>query len=57
MDKAVLVAIATFPIVGPIAWWLLTRPGRALHNYLWKRLPEGRIRRMLLREVKGAEPF
>jgi len=51
MDKTVLVTIATAPIAVPIAFWVLTRPGKAFHNYLWKRLPEGFWRRLLLRKV------
>ena len=39
------------PIIAPALWWLLTRPGLALHNWLYRRLPEGRLRRLLLRKV------
>lgn len=51
MDKTQIIAVAIAPIAVPIAWWILTRPGKALHRYLWKRLPEGRLRRALLGKV------
>ena len=51
MDRGTMIAIALAPVVVPVVWWALTRPGKALHNWLWKRLPEGRLRRILLGKV------
>jgi hypothetical protein len=39
------------PTVGVAIWWALKRPGKLLSDLLWKRLPEGRLRRILLRKV------
>jgi len=43
--------VALAPIVGPILWWLLLRPGKWLHDWLWRRVPDGWLRRMLFRKV------
>lgn len=39
------------PLLAPILWWLYTRPGKWAHDWLWRKLPEGRLRRLLLRKV------
>lgn len=59
MDSTQIVALVTAPIAVPVAWWILTRPGKVLHRYLWKRLPDGRLRRALLGRVsdKVLPPF
>jgi hypothetical protein len=51
MDSTTALTIVAAPVLVPVAWWFLTRPGKALHNYLWRKLPDGRIRRALLRKV------
>lgn len=51
MDSTQIAVLVTAPIAVPVAWWILTRPGRALHRYLWKRLPDGKLRRVLLGKV------
>lgn len=51
MDNATKIGIALAPILGPAFWWVYTRPGKWLHNWLWKRLPDGRLRRILLMRV------
>lgn len=45
------IAIGLAPILGPIIWWILFRPGKIVHNFLWKRLPDGKLRTMLFKEV------
>ncbi len=59
MDGTQMLVVATAPIAVPVAWWILTRPGKALHRFLWKRLPDGRLRRILLGKVsdKVLPPF
>lgn len=51
--KATYLAALLAPILGPLIWWLLFTPGRLLHNWLWRVMPEGRLRRFLLREREG----
>jgi hypothetical protein len=45
MDKYWAYLLA--PILGPLIWGVLLFPGKRLHNWLWKRLPDGRLRRLL----------
>lgn len=39
------------PLVGGAFWWLVKRPGQKAHDWLWRRLPEGRLRNFLLRKI------
>lgn len=39
------------PIVGAGFWWLIQRPGKWLSDAIWKRLPDGRLRAILLKRV------
>lgn len=39
------------PVVGVGFWWLVMRPGKWLHDYLWKRIPNGKLRKLLLRKI------
>jgi hypothetical protein len=41
------------PLLGPLLWWLLFAPGRVIYRYLWRTMPEGKLRRFLLRERRG----
>jgi hypothetical protein len=52
MTSQSLWAVVLAPILGPLIWWGLKAPGRAVHDFLWRRLPDGRLRRMLLRKVQ-----
>lgn len=56
MQTSTIVAAVLAPILGPALWWAYTRPGAAVHRYLWKRLPEGRLRRILLMDMRMEEP-
>ena len=49
MDKSTLIAAALASSVGAGIWWLIQWPGKRLRDWVWKRWPEGRIRRFLLR--------
>jgi hypothetical protein len=46
-----LAAIAAAPFLKPVFHWIAFTPGKKVHDFLWKRLPEGRVRRILLRKV------
>ena len=39
------------PVVGVGFWWLVKYPGRKLADYLWRKLPDGKLRDLLLRKV------
>lgn len=51
MDKTAWIAAALAPTLGVAIWWIAGRPGKWFSDYLWKRLPEGRLRRILLKRV------
>lgn len=50
--KASLWAALLAPVLGPLIWWALKAPGRAAYRAVWKHLPDGRLRRLLLRRVQ-----
>lgn len=49
--KPIYWAALLAPIIGPAMWWVLQGPGRVAYRYLWKKLPDGRLRRVLLRKI------
>lgn len=49
MQTSTIIAGLLAPTIGGLFWWLVMRPGQLLNQWLWKRLPEGRLRRVLLR--------
>ena len=51
MDNTQVVTLMLAPTLVPIVWWILTRPGKRVLRYLYAKLPEGRLRRLLLRKV------
>jgi hypothetical protein len=51
MTRTDMIAVALAPLVGGLVWWLFFRAAKFGHDYLWRRLPEGRLRRFLLRKV------
>lgn len=53
MQTSTVVAILLAPILGPVLWYGLLLPGRMLSRWLWKSLPEGRLRRILLKDTKA----
>lgn len=53
MTKETAIAIFLAPLIGTAGWWLIFQPGRWAYRYLYKRLPEGRLRRLLLTERRG----
>lgn len=53
MTTETAIAVVLTPILGPLLWWIIWAPAKAAHNYLWRRLPDGRMRRLLLKERRG----
>lgn len=51
MERTTLIAIALAPLLAPLYRWVFLTPGRKVSDALWKRLPEGRLRRILLKKV------
>lgn len=41
------------PLLGGLIWWLLFLPGRVAYRWLWRHMPEGRLRTFLLRDRNG----
>lgn len=54
MQTTTLIAVVLAPIVGPAMWWVLQAPGRAVYRFLWRKLPDGWVRKVLLKELSGA---
>lgn len=50
MDATLWAAVLA-PILGPLIWWALLKPGRGLNDWLWRKMPEGRLRSILLRRI------
>lgn len=50
MDSKLWAALLA-PIIGGAIWWLLLRPGRIVHDWLWRKLPDGRLRRILFQKM------
>lgn len=53
MQTSTVIAILAVPVLGPAIWWLLMWPGKKVRDLLWRKLPEGRLRRVLLRDDGG----
>ncbi len=51
MHIQTLIAILLAPLLIPLYRWTFMLPGRKAHDWLWKHLPEGRWRRVLLRKI------
>jgi len=51
VQKSTMIAMLLAPLVGGTIWWLFFRFAKIAHDFLWKRLPEGRLRRLLLKKV------
>lgn len=50
MDMTTALAIALGVIAAPFIRYLFLLPGRLLYRFLWKRLPDGRLRSLLLKK-------
>jgi hypothetical protein len=49
--KGTWAAILLFAVAGPLIGYLLWSPGRHLSRWLWKRMPEGWLKRVLLKRI------
>lgn len=39
------------PIIGPVIIWIYSRPGALVARLIWKYMPEGKLRNLLLKKV------
>lgn len=51
MQTSTMWALLLAPLLGGLIWYFLLMPGRVLSRYLWKRLPDGRLRRLLFKNT------
>lgn len=56
MQKTTMIAIAIAAIAGPLIRYVALRPGRSVSRWLERKLPDGRLKRLLLRPVRQSEP-
>ena len=54
MQTSTTIAAILAPLLGPVIWGLLHLPGRIAARLVWKYMPYGRLRDLLLRE---SDPF
>lgn len=54
MQLSTLVTTALAPMLGPLIWKALHLPGKIAAHLIWKYMPYGRLRTILLRE---SDPF
>jgi hypothetical protein len=52
--NSTLIAAILTPILGPLVWWALNLPGKLASRLIWKYMPYGRLRTLLLR---NGDPF
>lgn len=53
MMKTMLIAALLAPTLGTLIWYLIFLPGRKFSDYLWKKMPEGKLRTFLTKERQG----
>lgn len=56
MEKSTVLAIVLAPILGGLIWYLLLMPGRLISRLAYKHLPDGWLRRTLLRKTGVIDP-
>jgi hypothetical protein len=56
MQKETMWALLLAPILGPIIWYGLMLPGRLISRLLWRHMPEGRLKRILLKRNNVLDP-
>lgn len=39
------------PLLGGLIWWLLLAPGKAAYRWLWRKIPDGKLRDLLLKKL------
>ena len=56
MQNTTVWALLLAPFIGGLIWWLLLMPGRLVSRWLWRVLPEGRLRRVLFAKTGVLDP-
>lgn len=51
MTTTQMIAVVLSPLIGGLVWWLFFRAGKAGHDFLWRKLPDGKLRRFLLKKI------
>jgi hypothetical protein len=51
MQSSTVWALLLAPLLIPVIRWLFNLPGKTAHDWMWRHLPEGRLRRVLLKKV------
>jgi hypothetical protein len=51
MQNTTVWALLLAPLLTPIYRYVFLLPGRKAHDWIWKNVPEGRLRRLLLKKV------
>jgi hypothetical protein len=54
--KATWITIVVFAVFGPVFVYLMWSPGRHFARWLWKHMPEGRLKRVLLKRIGDDKP-
>lgn len=50
-----MIAIGVAAVAAPFVRYLFLAPGRAVYRWLWKTLPDGRLRNLLLKKVSKGD--
>lgn len=56
MQKETIIALVLAPIIGGAMWYVLLLPGRYVSRWVWKYMPEGRLRNLLLKKNGVLDP-
>jgi hypothetical protein len=56
MEKSTVIALALAPVIGPVIGYLLFRPARGISRWIWRKMPEGRLRSLLLKRIGDDKP-
>ena len=51
MQTSTVVALIVAPLLGGLIWKGLHWPGHVIHDFLWRKLPDGKLRNILLKKV------
>jgi hypothetical protein len=55
MDNATRWSLLAAPILGPLIWWAWMYPGRKVRNWIWRSMPDGKLRNLLLYKIPGTK--
>jgi len=56
MQKETAIAIVIAAVAAPLVRYVFLLPGRWGYRYLWKHMPEGRLRSFLLKKRGSGQP-